>query len=183
MFDSYILQTASSFIRRVVQIYQCSYVHALLSDFSDSVKSIKKSSILYGYILKEERISALWQESAVCKALQKFIDVFLNLFGQAYKWLKENDIKSINGRIYFSFIKPLKDAGSLISAVSAVLAGFVIMNMISVCISNSFTLFGLLSRLIVLILLLVLACVGHNKLQNAVHESKVIRLIQWLISD
>jgi|GEM_PF-2182504 len=183
MWDSFIIQKASSFMRGVGRVYKYSYTELLLNGLVNYTKRVKESSLLYRYFMKQEKITEWWQNSFTYKVIQKLTDCLVNSVGQALRKIAEFNRGSLNHTVFVSCIIPLKYAGSLISAIFSVLLGFLMMNTISICYARTFTLYSICIRLFLIAICLVLSCTNHEKLFHAVKESRFVKIIRWCISD
>jgi hypothetical protein len=181
MFESFFIQKASVIVKSIITVYKNSYTDVVLNRFSDYLNQIKQDSIVYRFTMKNEKISGWWHNSLIYSMVQKIVDFIVNFIGQVLQWLSESSDDSVVGKVYGSFIKPLNEIGSLVAAISAVLSGFIIMNIAAAYHLNALTTFGFIARLFILFILLIPACTSHNKLLSAVQNSRVFKFFQWII--
>jgi hypothetical protein len=87
---------------------------------------------------------------------------------------------SVSKKLYHEYVQPLVDISNTTTALSCVLTGFFIMNIIATWYANALTLHGLILRFMILIGVSLPIWIQKEQLSHSLKNSIFIKLFRWI---
>ncbi|MDK2799500.1 MAG: hypothetical protein PWP27_859 [Clostridiales bacterium] len=180
MFESYFIQKTQVFIHKLLKWYKYSLMENFLLHISKYINKLWTNSVTRKYLTKNEQISSLWQNSLTFEFIQRLIAFIIHILKYTFDLVGRLNANSVSKKLYHEYVQPLVDISNTTTALSCVLTGFFIMNIIATWYANALTLHGLILRFMILIGVSLPIWIQKEQLSHSLKNSIFIKLFRWI---
>lgn len=179
MAESYFINRVMKLVKKLYLYAKYSYILSYGEKAIKYLKSILIHSKIYRLFTREDTITRAWENSFICRTIDKILGLILALVGKLISTLGELNKYSTNKRIYKEIIKPLKNEYYLFVAILCIAIGYLISNILFGVFLGNINPFSI--RL--LILLSIPIIILDIKSINSKEHSLLFKIGKWLIND